>query len=126
MSVIKEYHPVRTLHSYIMPQKSFYGHLENERARADRSNKGFVLIVFDMTSANGTKELFIEAIKNRVRKTDVLGWFQEKKLGVLLYESSSRTGHTFTESLNKLIGPGNLFPPYEIYEYPYADKDSKE
>ena len=68
MSMIKEYHPVRTLQSYIMPQNSFFTHLENERARADRNNKGFVLIVFDMTSANGTTELFINSVKNRVRK----------------------------------------------------------
>ena len=121
MSMIKEYHPVRTLQSYIMPQNSFFTHLENERARADRNNKGFVLIVFDMTSVNGTTELFINSVKNRVRKTDVIGWFKEKKLGVLLYESSSHIGYSFADSLNKMMGPGDHFPPYELYEYPYAE-----
>jgi lipopolysaccharide/colanic/teichoic acid biosynthesis glycosyltransferase len=95
--------------------------LRRERAKADRSDLYFSIVVFNFSTLN-IKEAniykFIRLLKNRVRDIDVIGWLEEKALGVLLYATTRKEAEAFIATIKEAIYSYLLIPQYHIYAYP--------
>ena len=76
----------------ICSEKEFVKIIENERARADRNNLFFSLILFDIASIDAEKVSIgrlIESITRRIRKVDNVGWYDNRHIGVILPYTSN-------------------------------------
>lgn len=96
--------------------------IERERARADRTNQKFTLIIFEVGFNNKydfslIMELF-ELINTRIRITDEVGWFSVKSIGALLTDTDEEGAYKFIEDLKNKFSSESQFPPYIIYIYP--------
>lgn len=106
--------------------------LRRERAKADRSNLYFSIIVFNFSTLNIKKAnvyKFIRLLKNRIRDMDVIGWLEDKTLGVLMHATNKNEAETFIGTIKESLYNYLLIPQYHIYVYPYDffnDFDRKE
>src|SRR2546428_450816 len=76
----------RALYS-IHSAEEFRQVLDCERARADRHEHEFSLVVFDgcNTDTNDAPaRRLVHVLARRVRSTDEVGWFDERRIGVVL------------------------------------------
>ena len=100
----------------------FHGVLKRERFRSDRNNIGFSLIVFE-TSEKGTDTyLFkhlVETLISRVRFSDEVGWFDERKIAALLPDTSFKGARKLAEiiccKMNETIVKSLN---YNVFHYP--------
>ena len=69
----------------LLSRKAFRSVLLRERALADRSGRRFAVIAIDV-SASGDQTLpkIMEHLESRLRVSDVVGWFDSTRIGVLL------------------------------------------
>ena len=79
--------------SAVLNQDSFDKALCLERKRTDRSGRNFALMLFDfcsLTSDNRVETQFVEKVipdfRASIRETDVLGWYEQSVLGLILTE----------------------------------------
>ena len=76
----------------ICSKEEFIRIIENERARAERNDHCFSLILFD-TSAIGLKPRaigpFAQKIRHRIRQVDQIGWYDNQRIGLILPYTSN-------------------------------------
>ena len=92
-----------------------------ERARANRNNQIFTLVVFDAQKQNGNLKklrLFVNFLSSRIRLTDNLGWFDEKSIGILLPNTTREGAGKFVLEIKSRLDQNVEFPEFTIYEYP--------
>ena len=92
--------------------------LQYERVRADRSNREFSLIVFEVEkSPRNRKEIkgLISHLRANVRNVDHVGWFK-KNIGVILPETSRSKAILFIGAIRERAV--SFLIPYSIYSYP--------
>ena len=70
----------------ICSQEEFHAILVREKARADRNGHGFSLVAFQVPELEDIPNL-VAQVKQRVRTTDEIGWFDHNILGVFLYNT---------------------------------------
>ena len=66
--------------------------IENERARAERNDHCFSLILFDTAAIGlkpGTIGSFAQKIRNRIRQVDQIGWYDNRRIGLILPYTSN-------------------------------------
>jgi hypothetical protein len=76
----------------ICSEKEFFRILENERARTERNNHCFSLILFDTAAIDlkpGTIGQFVQRITRRIRQVDQIGWYDDRRIGVVLPYTSN-------------------------------------
>ena len=82
--------PASQRRAHVVSEELFRGVLIRERKRADRSNQPFLLLLLSADDLGSTSPSIwpaaIEALKAAKRDTDVLGWFSQRALGVILPE----------------------------------------
>ena len=84
-------------------EQEFHSIIEKERARADRTDHQFSLIVLDLGSPDGnhhTTEHILQKIFRRVRRIDEIGWYDQNRIGIILPYTSAQGAQKFAESLN--------------------------
>lgn len=95
--------------------------LEYERARVDRNGHEFSLIVFDVGEAeskhthNGQLMLMLA---RRVRCTDLIGWFEERCIGVFLPDTPAEGAWKLAHDLCQLIDLPMRSLAFKVYTYP--------
>lgn len=76
----------------ICSEEEFIRIIENERARAERNDHCFSLILFD-TAAIGLKPRtigpFAQKIRHRIRQVDQIGWYDHQRIGLILPYTSN-------------------------------------
>ena len=76
----------------ICSEAEFIRIIENERARAERNDHCFSLILFD-TAAIGLKSStigpFAQKIRHRIRQVDQIGWYDNRRIGLILPYTSN-------------------------------------
>jgi len=76
----------------ICSEAEFIRIIENERARAERNDHCFSLILFD-TAAIGLKSNnigpFAQKIRHRIRQVDQIGWYDNRRIGLILPYTSN-------------------------------------
>ena len=83
-------------------EDEFRSIIERERARADRTDHQFSLIVLDLGFPEGnhhTTNHILQKIFRRVRRIDEIGWYGQNRIGIILPYTSAQGAQKFAESL---------------------------
>jgi lipopolysaccharide/colanic/teichoic acid biosynthesis glycosyltransferase len=102
-----------------------------ETARADRNGHEFSFTVFKFgekaVNTNGFLRL-LPILRNRLRSTDVVGWFRPSQIGVVLPYTPSAGAEKLARDICKEISDRISPLEFEVYTYPSPwlsqDKDS--
>jgi hypothetical protein len=94
--------------------------LQREHARADRSGKGFSLVVLhiDRLAAHRAVRRLFDAIHQRARLTDEIGWLDNDRLAILLPETNDVGAQQFMAHLRELRQYSAVMPRLSVYVYP--------
>jgi len=94
--------------------------IDRERARADRTNHQFSLIILDLGVSNGNHKanrILLQKIISRARKIDELGWYDKQRIGILLPYTSEQGAQKFAESLCEIFKPLTAQCVFKLYIY---------
>ena len=106
----------------IYSEEEFRRIIDRERARADRTDHQFSLIVLDLGFTNGnhkTNKLLLQKIFSRIRRIDEIGWYDPKRIGIILPYTSERGAQIFAESLCQLSDPSMEHCIFNVYTYDF-------
>ena len=95
--------------------------LERERARADRNEHQFSIVVFDAvgTEANSAEaQYLVHVLRKRIRFTDQLGWFDNRRIAILLPETPAEGARTLAADVCQIPTASISPPKYTIHTYP--------
>ena len=87
-------------------EDEFRSIIERERARSDRTDHQFSLIVLDLGSPDEnhhTNHHMLQKIFRRVRTIDEIGWYDQNHIGIILPYTSAQGAQKFAESLSNSI-----------------------
>ncbi len=114
----------KTVHK-IHAINDFHTILKRERSYSERNNHGFSLIVFDVGILEKHKILaknLINILTSRVRISDDVGWFDERRVGILLPDTSSKDAGLLAKMTCKKIAVIEPTPLCNIYTYPHQNR----
>jgi len=91
--------------------------LLRERARADRNNHLFSVLVFDFVDHKGDtdSDTLIRRLGERVRLSDEIGWLEDERLAVLLPETTRTGACVVAEDISQVADGA---PSPDIIQYP--------
>lgn len=113
-------HPVEPPDGAYEP-KIFRQILRRERARADRNAHVFSVIMFDVENAsrrNALSRRLVGELKKRTRFTDVIGCLDERRIGVLLPETTTGGATKFVGDIRRSLNAGDASLHYAVHTYP--------
>src|SRR5258706_4033087 len=84
--------------------------LIRERARADRTEQEFSVLVLE-----GQANL-IHMLEERLRNTDEIGWFDKQRIGVLLPNTPANGAVKLAQDIRRMTMPSP--PSVTVYTYP--------
>lgn len=101
--------------------------LDRQRARCDRNNHGFSLLVFGWSSAAPPDAIraLTDALRKRTRATDELGWIDVHRVGAVLETATSAIAWKIADDIMAAC-PAHL--PYlttEVFSYPSDGSQSR-
>jgi lipopolysaccharide/colanic/teichoic acid biosynthesis glycosyltransferase len=108
-----------------VPVAVFRRLIEVERARAERSDLHFAMVVFRFVNANEAVIVeFGRQLAARIRLIDHLGWLdaQQARLGVILGDTKLDGAEAFVNSVIRKL-PIGVQPAVEVYLFPDQDSD---
>lgn len=96
--------------------------LQREHARAKRNGKPFALVVMqiDRLAAHRSVRRLQEAIRQRARLTDEIGWLDSDRLAILLPDTGDAGAKQFAACLEKLPQFSAVRPQLAVHTYPPA------
>lgn len=108
--------PLNSIHS----AKAFRSILERERARADRTGQQLSLVIFDLGNINedSTVQYLLHLLLRRVRLTDEVGWFDEKKIGTILPATPAEGAWKFAGYISGKVTTAQKHLDCKVYTYP--------
>jgi hypothetical protein len=71
----------------LIGKEAFQRAIEKERYRSDRGNNQYSLLIMSLAIESEEDARIgqaIEAIRNRIRAIDEIGWYEENQLGIIL------------------------------------------
>ena len=104
----------------IHSEDEFRSIIERERARADRTDHQFSLIILDLGSFDGnhhTTHHMLQKILRRVRRIDEIGWYNQNLVGIILPYTSAQGAQKFAESLCNSFSPPINECLFNVYTY---------
>ncbi len=108
---------VRTINSI----EEFSTLIKRERFRADRNNQKFSLITFDVSGQNKNLshiELLTDILTSRLRICDEMGWFDERRIAVLLPETAIKGARKLAHCISEKITLAGILLHCTVYMYP--------
>ncbi len=106
----------------IYSEEEFRRIIEKERARADRTDHQFSLILLDLGFTNGNHNKNghqLQKIFSRMRRIDEVGWYDPQRIGIILPYTSERGAQRFAESLCELMDPSLAGCIFNVYTYEF-------
>jgi len=105
----------------VRSHREFASILNRERDRADRTEQGFSLVVFEIGTDgenSACARLLVPILTNRVRSTDDIGWLENGRLGVVLPHTTPDSAWKFVENVRHALN--GVTAPIEciVYSYP--------
>ncbi len=102
------------------PREEIWNILERERARTDRTGIGFSLLVFKAPrrAAAGRLEEVAKVLRRRLRRTDVFGWLDRTRIGVVLPATLATDAWKVAEMVCPDLPPSRELPTCDVYYYP--------
>ena len=101
-------------------EEEFRRIIDRERARADRADHQFSLILLDMGFNNANHNSngrLLQKISSRIRKIDEIGWYDPSRIGIILPYTSEQGAQRFAESLCELMDPSATECTFNVYTY---------
>ena len=101
-----------------------------EQARVDRNQRVFSLVLLNTgdPKTNGTAaHSLVHLLLDRIRSTDEIGWFDHRRIGVLLPYTPRDGAQKFVDDVRLAVEAETSPPEYAIYTYPshwYSDNGS--
>ena len=95
--------------------------LRRERARSDRSDNPFALVVFSRPRNARNSDLLTPvatAVEARVRETDEFGWLDDRSVHAMLFDTDAQGGRSFADEICGIVESGSPRPTFTIYSYP--------
>lgn len=125
-SVLKKLNPLaayqqKRIYRQLYSREVFLALVEHERRRADRTGEGFSVVSFDVRRAGSDGHVFrrlYDTLRERVRSTDAVGWFDEGWLGVLLVDTPARNAGFFIRDVFERLGDAGRTLACRTYAYP--------
>ena len=105
------------LASEICSKEEFHAILICEKARADRNGHGFSIVSFESQDIEDIPS-FIAQIKQRIRTTDEIGWFDHNTLGVFLYNTPAVGAWQFVKKNSEKMDDRISACRCSVYSYP--------
>jgi len=105
----------------IYSAEDFYEIIERERARADRSNQCFSLVVFDvdLSDMDSTKpEHVVSVLASRMRISDEIGWFDKRRIGMILPDTLEEGAWKLADEVCQEINGKSPTSFCTVYAYP--------
>ena len=104
----------------LFDEDEFRSMIERERARADRADHQFSLIVLDLEfpdENHHTTHHMLQKIFRRMRRIDEIGWYDQNRIGIILPYTSAQGAQKFADSLCNSFSPpmGECF--LNVYTY---------
>ncbi len=94
--------------------------LERERARADRNGHGFSLVTFKVGNKPESVDRLKQVLTDRLRLTDELGWYDDERLAVLLFNTPRDGAWNYANRVQAALLSGDPLPQCSVYTYPAA------
>jgi len=92
---------------HVAREDAFHTILALEHRRAERSRSRFALMLLDSRSANGTGSALhtqiVSILLEKIRETDLIGWYEQGVLGVLFTELAPAGAHSVIEILHARV-----------------------
>ena len=107
--------------SGILSVADFRQIIEHERERANRNQHQFSLVLIDSETFNTDNSItrqIIKIITRRVRNVDELGWYDEKRVGIILPYTSTEGAARLIENLFDSLDTEIPIPVCDIFTYP--------
>ncbi len=91
-----------------------------EKARSDRRDHDFSVIVIDIEKLNNGKdfEYLVNFLGSRLRLIDEIGWYDENQVGIILPYTSSENAVQVAEDLMKISKNDRPIKLAKILSYP--------
>ncbi len=98
----------------------FQASLERERMRADRNDGIFSLIVAAPQAEGGKDavERLADVLRSRIRRTDMAGWFDSRRVGVILPDTPAPGAFKLASDLSTHYEDPATIPTFDIYTHP--------
>ena len=113
----------------IYSEEEFRRIIDRERARADRTDHPFSLILLDLgfTGGNHNKNgHLLQKIFPRMRRIDEIGWYAPQLIGIILPYTSERGAKRFAESLYQLFDRSMAECIFKVYTYDFEKTGTNE
>ncbi len=97
----KKEDPIHKIYSVV----DFHNIIERERARADRNNHEFSLVVFELHDAkwrDSSIHNIASVVAERKRVTDEVGWLDGKRVGIVLPDTSFEGAKRVADNVSQL------------------------
>ncbi|HQO77092.1 MAG TPA: sugar transferase [Thermodesulfobacteriota bacterium] len=105
----------------VYAREEFRRILDRERARTDRTGQGFALTIMQVPNSSGNcagLSMILQALQQRIRFSDVLGWFSDNQLGILLYGANAATARKVTLEIFATLPASLSSLPFQVDAYP--------
>jgi lipopolysaccharide/colanic/teichoic acid biosynthesis glycosyltransferase len=107
--------------SIIQSQESFRASIIRERKRVDRNQHILSLLLFTVgkQNVNGVMiQQLAHLLAERIRSTDEAGWFDSKRIGVLLPYTYTKGAYKLADEICKSFNPETSILEYTVHTYP--------
>src|SRR4051812_33393823 len=102
----------------LLSTRQFQRLLARERARSDRSGDRFSLLVFaPQHETDGPHLQLVKALRRRLRSTDEAGWFNQRRIGVVLPGTPPRGAWKLVDDIARHWTDGAA-PLCQVFSYP--------
>jgi len=111
---------VKTRSQGISSHADFTRLVEKERCRVDRNDHHYSLLVFNLDLEEipaHQLQKFIQKIRQRLRNIDEIGWYAEKKLGIILPYTTRTGAEKLAGEICAMIEPPSGCTACDVYSY---------
>lgn len=112
----------------ISSENIFHQKLKIERSRTHRNGHVFSLVVFDLGELpldTMKQNKVVQTISGRVRDIDYIGWYSQKKVGVILPYTSATGAKEFSKNIVCSINNVRKEVKYTLFTYPPEKKSEQ-
>ena len=118
-----------TINSINLQKNEFNLIIEYEKNRTDISKNSFSLIILSLSNHKNVKNLenLLKKIHRKIRQIDIIGFYDNSRLLILLPSTSYQESLLFLEKIEKIIiNFSDLIESKKIFSYPekWSDIDN--
>lgn len=104
----------------VYSSSEFSSIINRERDRADRTEQGFSLVIFEVGNGKRRSDSvrnLVPILTHRIRSTDAIGWLEDGRIGAILPHTTTDSAWKFVANVRNACN-GNAPPECVVYAYP--------